>query len=228
MSAALRRSLASLELPNYRRWFTGMVISISGNWMQTVAEMWLILKLTNSGTAVGLTAALQFLPMLLVGAWGGLLADRLPKRRLLVVTQTMMAVPALALFALTLSGVPFMGPIGAVRVSFVDGAYVLNPAVDDMEKLRDNPEQRLDLIVAGTKDAVMMVESEAKELSEDQMLGAVMFAHRASQKVIEAIIDLAEQAAKDPWELAPAIDTAATTTGTSRSALGPMVGRTPP
>ncbi len=105
MSAALRRSLASLELPNYRRWFTGMVISVSGNWMQTVAEMWLILKLTNSGTAVGLTAALQFLPMLLVGAWGGLLADRLPKRRLLVVTQTMMAIPALALFALTLSGV---------------------------------------------------------------------------------------------------------------------------
>ena len=105
MSAALRRSLASLELPNYRRWFAGMVISVSGNWMQTVAEMWLILKLTGSGTAVGLTAALQFLPMLLVGAWGGLLADRLPKRRLLVVTQTMMAVPALALFGLTLAGV---------------------------------------------------------------------------------------------------------------------------
>src|SRR3989337_3684214 len=68
----------------------------------------------------------------------------------------------------------------------------------------------LDLVVAGTRDAVMMVESEANELSEDQMLGAVMFAHRASQKVVEAIIDLAEQAAKDPWELAPAIDPAAT------------------
>jgi len=75
--------------------------------------------------------------------------------------------------ALTLSGAPFLGPIGAARVGFVDGAYVLNPAIDDMEKLRENPEQRLDLIVAGTKDAVMMVESEAYELSEAEMLGEI-------------------------------------------------------
>jgi len=101
--------------------------------------------------------------------------------------------------ALTLSGVPFMGPIGAARVGFVDGAYVLNPAVDDMEKLRNNPEQRLDLIVAGTKDAVMMVESEAYELSEAEMLGAVKFGHEQMQPVIDLIIDMAEEAAKEPF-----------------------------
>ena len=106
--------------------------------------------------------------------------------------------------ALTLSGVPFMGPIGAARVGFVDGAYVLNPAVDDMEKLRDNPEQRLDLIVAGTKDAVMMVESEAYELSEAEMLGAVKFGHEQMQPVIDLIIDMAEDAAKEPFAFTPA------------------------
>jgi polyribonucleotide nucleotidyltransferase len=101
--------------------------------------------------------------------------------------------------ALTLSGVPFMGPIGAARVGFVDGAYVLNPAVDDMEKLRNNPDQRLDLIVAGTKDAVMMVESEAYELSESEMLGAVKFGHEQMQPVIDLIIDMAEDAAREPF-----------------------------
>jgi polyribonucleotide nucleotidyltransferase len=106
--------------------------------------------------------------------------------------------------ALTLSGVPFMGPIGAARVGFsTDGEYILNPTQAEVA------EGRLDLVVAGTRDAVMMVESEAKELSEDEMLGAVMFAHRESQKVIEAIIDLAEQAAKEPWELAASGDKAA-------------------
>src|SRR3954452_19406853 len=106
--------------------------------------------------------------------------------------------------ALTLSGVPFMGPIGAARVGFSnDGEYILNPTQTEVA------EGRLDLVVAGTRDAVMMVESEAKELSEEEMLGAVMFAHRESQKVIEAIIKLAEQAAKEPWELAPAADKAA-------------------
>ena len=106
--------------------------------------------------------------------------------------------------ALTLSGVPFMGPIGAARVAFTnDGEYILNPTQAEVA------EGRLDLVVAGTRDAVMMVESEAKELSEDEMLGAVMFAHRESQKVIEAIIKLAEQAAKEPWELAPSTDKAA-------------------
>lgn len=102
--------------------------------------------------------------------------------------------------ALTISGVPFMGPIGAARVGFSNGAYVLNPSVDDMQKLRGNPEQRLDLVVAGTRDAVMMVESEAYELSEAEMLGAVKFGHAAMQPVIDLIIDLAEVAAKEPFD----------------------------
>ncbi len=103
MSAGLRRSLSSLAVPNYRRYFTGQVVSLSGNWMQIVAEMWLVLRLTDSGVAVGVTSALQFTPILLFGAYGGLLADRFPKRRLLMVTQAAMVLPALALFALTAS-----------------------------------------------------------------------------------------------------------------------------
>ena len=94
--------------------------------------------------------------------------------------------------ALTLSGVPFMGPIAAARVGYIGGEYVLNPHIDEM------PESKLDLVVAGTSDAVMMVESEAHELSEDVMLGAVMFGHKSFQPVIDAIIKLAEVAAKDP------------------------------
>lgn len=104
MTAALRRSIGSLEIPNYRRWFAGQLVSISGNWMQIVAEMWLVLTLTGSALAVGLTSALQFLPILLAGAWGGLIADSVPKRRLLMVTQTLMALPALALFGLAVGG----------------------------------------------------------------------------------------------------------------------------
>jgi polyribonucleotide nucleotidyltransferase len=97
--------------------------------------------------------------------------------------------------ALTLSGAPFMGPIGAARVGFINNEYVLNPQIDEMA------ESGLDLVVAGTQDAVLMVESEAKELSEDIMLGAVMFGHRHFQPVIDAIIRLAEKAAKEPREL---------------------------
>jgi polyribonucleotide nucleotidyltransferase len=97
--------------------------------------------------------------------------------------------------ALTLSGAPFMGPIGAARVGFVNNEYVLNPQLDEM------PESQLDLVVAGTQDAVLMVESEAKELSEEIMLGAVMFGHRHLQPVIDAIIKLAEKAAKEPRDL---------------------------
>jgi len=97
--------------------------------------------------------------------------------------------------ALTLSGVPFMGPIGGARVGLINGEYVLNPLVDDM------PESSLDLVVAGTADAVLMVESEAKELDEDTMLGAVMFGHKGFQTVIDAIIKLAETAAKEPRDL---------------------------
>jgi polyribonucleotide nucleotidyltransferase len=105
--------------------------------------------------------------------------------------------------ALTLSGVPFMGPIGAARVGFKDGEYQLNPSQTEVA------EGQLDLVVAGTREAVMMVESEAKELSEEEMLGAVMFAHKNMQPVIDAIIKLAEQAAKEPWELAQSADKAA-------------------
>jgi polyribonucleotide nucleotidyltransferase len=97
--------------------------------------------------------------------------------------------------ALTLSGAPFMGPIGAARVGFINNEYVLNPQIDEMA------ESQLDLVVAGTQDAVLMVESEAKELTEEVMLGAVMFGHRHLQPVIEAIIKLAEKAAKEPREL---------------------------
>jgi MFS family permease len=105
VSAALRRSFDSLEVPNYRRYFAGQLISLSGTWMQTVAALWLVLTLTDSGVAVGLTTALQFLPMLLIGAWGGLLADRIPKRRLLIATQALMAIPAVGLFAVTAAGI---------------------------------------------------------------------------------------------------------------------------
>ena len=104
MTDALSRSLASLHIPNYRRFFVGQLVSISGNWMQTVAELWVVLSLTGSGVAVGLTTALQFLPMLLVGAWGGLVADRMGKRRLLTITQTLHMLPPLALFALAIAG----------------------------------------------------------------------------------------------------------------------------
>ena len=98
--------------------------------------------------------------------------------------------------ALTLSGVPFMGPIAGARVGYIDGEYVLNPTKTQVK------EGSLDLVVAGTADAVMMVESEAKELSEEEMLNGVMFAHRSIQPVIDAIIRLAEKAAKDPWDMA--------------------------
>ena len=102
--------------------------------------------------------------------------------------------------ALTISGIPFLGPIGGARVGYIDGDYVLNPTQEQVA------ESRLDLIVAGRNDAVMMVESEADELSEDVMLGAVMFAHREFQPVIQAIIDLAENCAKEPWDIPEAPD----------------------
>ena len=105
--------------------------------------------------------------------------------------------------ALTISGVPFMGPIAGCRVGYADGKYVLNPEVDDMHDLRNDPDQRLDLVVAGTRDAVMMVESEAYELSEDEMLGAVVFAHEQMQPVISLIVDLAEECAKEPFKFEP-------------------------
>jgi polyribonucleotide nucleotidyltransferase len=105
--------------------------------------------------------------------------------------------------AMTLSGVPFMGPIGAARVGYVDGEYILNPTDDQVA------EGDLDLVVAATYDAVMMVESEANELSEEVMLGAVLFAHKACKEVVKAIVKLAEQAAKEPWAMAEQADLSA-------------------
>ena len=105
--------------------------------------------------------------------------------------------------ALTISGAPFMGPIAGCRVGYVAGEYILNPEVEDMDHLRTKPEQRLDLVVAGTKDAVMMVESEAYELTEEEMLSAVTFAHEQIQPVIDLIVALAEDSAKEPFDFQP-------------------------
>jgi polyribonucleotide nucleotidyltransferase len=105
--------------------------------------------------------------------------------------------------AMTISGVPFMGPIGAARVGYLNGEYILNPTDEQVA------EGDLDLVVAATYDAVMMVESEANELSEEIMLGAVLFAHDACKEVVKAIVKLAEQAAKDPWEMAAQADLSA-------------------
>src|SRR3954469_14436481 len=100
----MSRAFTSLRVPNYCRYFAGQIVSLAGNWMQIVAETWLVLRLTNSGALVGIAAALQFLPIMLFGGPGGVLADRVSKRRLLTVTQALMALPALALFALVEAG----------------------------------------------------------------------------------------------------------------------------
>jgi polyribonucleotide nucleotidyltransferase len=100
--------------------------------------------------------------------------------------------------ALTISGIPFMGPIGAARVGYKDGEFMINPTLQDMEGTE------LDLIMAGTGDAVMMVESEAKELSEEVMLRAVMEGHKAAKEAIDLIISFAEECAKEPWDYQPA------------------------
>src|SRR3954465_4296124 len=116
-----------LGVPNYRRYFVGQVVSLAGNWMQIVAETWLVLRLTGSGGLVGIPAALQFLPVMLFGAFGGVLADRVPKRRLLTITQAVMALPALALFALV--------ETGAVQTWMVLGLILARGAVNSV----DNP-----------------------------------------------------------------------------------------
>jgi MFS family permease len=120
VSAGLRRSFDSLAVPNYRRYFVGQIVSLSGNWMQMVAEIWLVLSLTGSGLAVGMTTALQFLPILLFGAWGGVLADRFAKRELLMATQVLMALPALALLGVTTAGV--VAPWMVFALVFVRGS----------------------------------------------------------------------------------------------------------
>src|ERR1051325_1533258 len=119
--------------------------------------------------------------------------------------------------ALTLSGIPFLGPIGGARVGYIDGQYVLNPTLDQL------PKSQLDLIVAGTGEGVLMVESEAKELSEEIMLGAVMFGHQGFQPVIEAIIELAETCAKEPWSLPGPSANKAAIEEKLRQSVGPQI-----
>jgi polyribonucleotide nucleotidyltransferase len=119
--------------------------------------------------------------------------------------------------ALTISGIPFLGPIGGARVGYIDGQYVLNPTLAQL------PQSKLDLVVAGTMQGVLMVESEAHELPEDVMLGAVTFGHREFQPVIQAIIELAETCAKEPWAMAPPPVDLAEVEAKLRQDIGPLV-----
>ncbi|HEY2540400.1 MAG TPA: polyribonucleotide nucleotidyltransferase [Stellaceae bacterium] len=119
--------------------------------------------------------------------------------------------------ALTISGIPFLGPIGGARVAYIDGDYVLNPTLAQI------PLSHLDLVVAGTAEGVLMVESEARELPEDIMLGAVTFGHREFQPVIQAIIELAETCARDPWDLPPPSPEYSAIEARLREAVGPLI-----
>src|SRR5580692_7373259 len=103
MRASTKRTFSSLAIPNYRRYFTGQAISLIGTWMQTTAQSWLVLVLTGSATDLGIVVALQTLPMLLLGPYGGVIADRVDKRRLMIVLQSAMGVQALILGLLTLT-----------------------------------------------------------------------------------------------------------------------------
>ena len=119
--------------------------------------------------------------------------------------------------ALTISGIPFLGPVAGARVGYIDGEYVLNPTLAHM------PRSRLELVVAGTMEGVLMVESEAHELSEEVMLGAVTFGHRAFQPVIQAIIELAETCARDPWPLPPESPELPAIEEKLREEVGPLI-----
>jgi polyribonucleotide nucleotidyltransferase len=119
--------------------------------------------------------------------------------------------------ALTISGIPFMGPIAGARVGYVDGQYVINPTAADLER------SELDLVMAGTQEGVLMVESEAQELSEEVMLGAVTFGHKGFQPVINAIIELAETCAKEPWSLAEPLPERAQIEAKLRAEIGPVL-----
>ena len=103
VTAGFSRTFASLRNRNFRIFFTAQIVSVTGTWMQSIAQMWLVLHLTGSGIALGITAALQFTPILLFGTWGGLLADRLDKRKLLMVTQSAAGIVALVLAGLNLA-----------------------------------------------------------------------------------------------------------------------------
>ena len=119
--------------------------------------------------------------------------------------------------ALTISGIPFLGPIAGARVGYIDGEYALNPISPELSR------SQLDLVVAGTGEGVLMVESEARELSEEVMLGAVTFGHRAFQPVIQAIIELAELCARDPWTLPPIAPEIGAVEARLRDEVGPLI-----
>ena len=104
IDATMRRTFSALSIPNYRRYFTGQAISLIGTWMQTTAQAWLVLQLTHSATALGVVVALQTLPTLLLGPYGGVVADRMDKRKLMIFLQSMMGVQAMVLAILTLTG----------------------------------------------------------------------------------------------------------------------------
>jgi MFS family permease len=128
LKAISGRTFQSLRVRNYRLYFTGQIISVSGTWMQSVAQAWLVLKLTGSGVALGFTTALQFTPMLLLGAWGGLMADRFDKRKLLIGTQVGAGILALFLGILTASGVIRLWMVFAFAVAFGVVTMLDNPA----------------------------------------------------------------------------------------------------
>src|SRR5205809_3154893 len=119
--------------------------------------------------------------------------------------------------ALTISGIPFLGPVGGARVGYIDGNYVLNPTLAEISR------SQLDLIVAGTVDGVLMVESQAKELPEEIMLGAVVFGHREFQPVLHAIIELAETCAREPWSLPHEPFEPAAIEARLRQTVGPLI-----
>jgi len=123
----IRRPFAPLTIPNYRRLFVGQVFARCGGWIQTVAELWLVLRLTGSGVSLGLTTALQFAPMLLLGAWAGVWADRVPKRRILLAAQTWLIVPAVALLVLTATGAVELWMVYALVLARGLGKAVDNP-----------------------------------------------------------------------------------------------------
>ena len=122
------RTFAALHVRNYRLFFTGQVVSNTGTWMQRIAQDWLVLSLTNSPLAVGITTALQFLPMLLFGLWGGLLADRYPKRRLLLITQSTMLLLAATLAVLTVTGMVEVWHVYLIAAALGMATVVDNPA----------------------------------------------------------------------------------------------------
>ena len=128
MTAWANTTFASLRTPNYRRFFAGQAVSLVGTWMQTVAQAWLVLELTGSGTALGLVAAAQFLPILLLAPYGGVLADRLDKRTILIATQSALGATALTLGILTVTGAVRLWMVVALALALGVATAIDNPA----------------------------------------------------------------------------------------------------